>query len=360
MTSFVVDSNASRVVFGSGSFSRLPEELERLQCARPLLVSTPGRASLGDRAAELLGDAIGGRFDGAVVHVPEEVAVAARDIAYASRADCLVALGGGSSIGVAKAIALTSGLPIVAVPTTYGGSEMTSIWGITSGARKETGRNPKVQPRVVIYDPDLTVDLPPRVSAASGMNAIAHCIEALYAIDGNPLSSLAAERGITLLSNALPEIVANPQSTDASSRALEGAWLAGVSLGTVQMALHHKLCHTLGGAFDLPHAATHAVLLPYTTAFNRSAAAGAMATAAKALGGSDAPTALLDLAKSVGAPLSLQEIGMKESDIDLAASLAVEREYPNPRPVTRDEIRELLEAAFRGDADYVTDPASAG
>lgn len=353
MSSFVSESSKSRVVFGNGTFAQLPEELRRLGCERAVLVSTPGRASLANRAGEMLGARIAAQFDDAVVHVPDHVAAAARNVTAAARADCLIALGGGSSIGVAKAIALTTGLPIIAVPTTYGGSEMTPIWGLTSHGQKQTGRDAKVQPRVVIYDPELTLGLPANVSASSGMNAIAHCIEALYAVDANPASTQAARRGIELLAQSLPQVVEDPESLVARERALEGAWLAGSALGTVQMALHHKLCHSLGGAFNLPHAETHAVLLPYTAAFNRQAAGAAMEVAAKSLNAADAPTALLDLEHRIGTPLSLEGIGMKESDLDLAADLAVERVYPNPQPVTKSEIRQLLEAAFRGDASYV-------
>lgn len=357
MASFIAESGASRVVFGNGTFARLPEELERLGCERALLVSTPGRASLANRAREMLGARAVARFDDAVVHVPDHVAGTARNVALAAQADCLIAFGGGSSIGVAKAVALTIGLPIIAIPTTYGGSEMTPIWGRTSHGQKQTGRDAKVQPRVVIYDPELTLSLPANVSAASGMNAIAHCVEALYAVDATPASTEAARRGIELLAKSLPEVVADPIALPARVSALEGAWLAGSALGSVQMALHHKLCHTLGGAFDLPHAETHSVLLPYTAAFNRQAASMAMQLAAKALGAPDAPMALLDLEWRLGTPLSLEMVGMKESDLDHAADLAVERQYPNPRPITKADIRRLLDAAFRGDAGYIVNPA---
>lgn len=354
MTSFVSESGGARVVFGNGTFDLLPAEIDRLGGKRAVLISTPGRGELTVRAKEIIGPRFAARFDDAVIHVPDHVAGTARNVALAVNADCLVAFGGGSAIGVAKAVALTTGIPIIAVPTTYSGSEMTPIWGRTSHGQKQTGRDPKVQPRVVIYDPELTLALPAYVSAASGMNAIAHCIEALYAVDATVASTEAAIRGIELLSQSLPEIVANPSSLPHREAALEGAWLAGSALGSVQMALHHKLCHTLGGAFDLPHAETHAVLLPYTAAFNRSAAQGAMKLAAKALSAADAPAALLDLEQRLGTPLSLERIGMKEADLDRASEMAVERQYPNPRPVTQAEIRELLGAAFRGDAAYIT------
>lgn len=354
MTSFVSESGASRVVFGNGTFAQLPIELERLGGRRAVLVSTPGRGSLTHRAREMIGNRFAAQFDDAVIHVPDHVAGTARNVALAVHADCLISLGGGSAIGVAKAVALATGIPIIAVPTTYSGSEMTPIWGRTSHGQKQTGRDARVQPRVVIYDPELTLDLPAGVSSASGMNALAHCIEALYAVDATAASTKAAIRGIELLSKSLPLIVADPGALPAREAALEGAWLAGSALGSVQMALHHKLCHTLGGAFDLPHAEIHAVLLPYTASFNRQAAADAMQLAAGALGAADAPTALLELERQIGTPLSLEEIGMRESDIDHSADLAVERQYPNPRPITKSEIRELLAAAFCGDATYIT------
>lgn len=353
MKSFTFETRATRVVFGSGCLSQMPVELDRLGAARVMVVSTPGRTSLADAVHELLGARIVENFHRAVSHLPDEVALAAKDAASASRADCLVALGGGSAIGVAKAIALAMPISILAVPTTYGGSEMTPIWGITREGRKQTGRNPRVQPKTVIYDPSLTTGLSPRTTACSGLNAIAHCIEALYAADANPLTSSVAAEGINTMAAALPQLFANPEDEDARATALRGAWLGGFSLATVQMALHHKLCHTLGGSFGLPHAETHAVLLPYTAAYNRDAAANAMRRAAGAMNADDAPTGLLDLARSIAAPMSLQELGMSASDLDAAADLAVERPYPNPRPVTRDAVRELLGAAYDGDASYV-------
>jgi maleylacetate reductase len=352
--SFTFESQASRVVFGEGCFAQLAHEIERLEASRVMLISTPGRSSLAERARELIGTSVVETFDRAVVHVPQETATLARNRARETNADVLVALGGGSAIGVAKAIALTSSLPIIAVPTTYGGSEMTPIWGLTDEGIKLTGRNARAQPRVVIYDPDLTLSLPPRTIACSGLNAIAHCIEAMYAADANPLTTSAARAGLSLLSSALPRLHAAPQDRDQRSTALRGAWLAGYALGTVQMALHHKLCHTLGGAFNLPHAETHAVLLPYTAAYNRNAASAAMRLAAETLGVEDAPTELMSIARTIDAPASLQEIGMHEQDLERAASLAIDRVYPNPAPVTFEGIRVLLAAAHIGDAEYVT------
>lgn len=345
---FVFHPASSRVVFGVGCIARLPEETDLLGAKRVLLVGTPGRSELLHRVRELLGERAVGTFNGAVVHVPDKVAASARNAALVQRADAILAVGGGSAIGVAKAIALTNDLPIIALPTTYSGSEMTPLWGLTQDGTKQTGRDPRVQPRTVLYDPELTLDLPVPVSAASGMNAIAHCVEALYAPDANPVTSWMAEEGIRALATSLPAIVESPGDITARTRAMYGAWLAGAALGAVQMGLHHKLCHTLGGSFNLPHAETHSVLLPYTAAYNMNAAGEAMDTVARALGVGPAPRALYDLGRRIGTPASLSEIGMRSPDLERATDLAVDRPYPNPRPVTRDAVLALLQNAFKG------------
>ncbi len=301
----------------------------------------------------MLGARSAGVFDGAVMHVPSEIAAAARDRARRVQADCCVAIGGGSTTGLAKAIALTAKLPILAIPTTYAGSEMTPIWGITEGGVKKTGRDVVVLPKTVIYDPALTTSLPVALSVTSGINAIAHCVEALYSKDANPIISLIAEEGIRALADGLPKIVnqalvKQPENVDARSLALYGAWLGGVSLGAVGMALHHKLCHTLGVTFNLPHAETHPVVLPHAVAYNTPAAPEAMGRISGALRAASAATGLYDLAASLGAPLSLKSLGMRREQLDQAADLAIQNPYYNPRPVTREGIRGLLEDAFEG------------
>jgi alcohol dehydrogenase class IV len=230
---------------------------------------------------------------------------------------------------------------------------MTPIWGMTRNGKKETGRDQRVQPKVVIYDPDLTLGLPATTTASSGLNAIAHSIEALYAVDANEESSDAALEGLHLLNESLPLLAVTPQDRAQRERALMGAWRAGVALATVQMSLHHKLCHTLGGSFNLPHAETHAVLIPYTSAYNRDAAANAMKRAAAAMGVEDAPMGILNLARSIPAPTSLKDIGMQRTDLNHAADLALQKEYPNPRKLDKESISLLLEAAFEGDESYV-------
>jgi maleylacetate reductase len=348
MLNFAYEQLPSRVVFGSGSFDKLAEEIGRLGLKRAMILSTPGQRRLAEEAAKRLGVATAGIHAEAVMHVPVEVARAAREQARRIAADCAVAIGGGSTIGLGKAIALDTGLPLIAVPTTYSGSEMTPIYGLTDNGVKRTGRDRKVLPRVVIYDAALTVGLPAKVSGPSGMNALAHCVEALYAADANPITSLMAAEGIRALAQALPLVVKEPMNLEARSAALYGAWLAGTALGNVAMGLHHKLCHTLGGSFNLPHAEVHTVILPHATAYNRAAAPQAMDTIAAALGAADAAQGLYDLAKGLGAPVSLKAIGMPADGLDRAAKLATENPYYNPRPVEYAAIRELLDNAFHG------------
>ena len=348
MRDFVYDQLACRVVFGAGTFDKLATEVDRLGLSKLLVLSTPGQVKLAEEAARRLGSYAAGLYPHAKMHVPIETAQQARAEARRLGADGAVAIGGGSTIGLGKAIALESGLPIVAIPTTYAGSEMTPIYGVTEGGAKKTGRDAKVLPRTVIYDPLLTLGLPAKISGPSGMNAIAHCVEALYAENANPATSLMAEEGIRALAHSLPRIAADLGDLDARGDALYGAWLAGISLGAVGMALHHKLCHTLGGSFNLPHAETHTIVLPHAAAYNSEAAPEAMQRIARALGGKEAAAGLYDLAAALGAPLALKEIGLQEQDLDQAAEIATRNPYYNPRPVSRDGIRRLLDDTFHG------------
>jgi len=342
---FTYVSLPTRVVFGAGSIRGLAAEVERLGAKRVLLISTPGRAEMVRNLAK--GLALAGVFDRAVMHTPLAVVEAAREEARKVNADCCVTVGGGSTIGFGKAIALSSSLPVVAVPTTYSGSEMTTIWGVSEGGAKKTGRDPKVLPRAVLYDPELTLGLPAAVSAASGMNAIAHCAEALYAHDGNAIISLMAEEGIRALASALPRIVAHPSDIEGRTAALYGSWLAGMTISTTSVALHHKLCHVLGG-FGLPHAETHSIVLPHAMRYNQDAAPEAMARIRKSLGGQEAAKGLYELERQLGLPMRLADIGMKEADLERAARIAVEAPYPNPRKVEYAPVLALLRDAYEG------------
>jgi maleylacetate reductase len=347
--SFIHDAPLQRVVFGAGSIARIADEAARLGMSRALVVATPGSgARLGGRVAELLGSRSAGVHAQAVIHVPRAVAEAGLAAAEAARADGLVAAGGGSAVGLAKMIARDTGLPIVALPTTYSGSEATPIWGTSEGERKTTGRDVKVLPRVIVYDPELTLGLPPAVTAASAMNAIAHCVEGLYAREANPMMSLLAAEGIQTMARALPIVTAQPGNLEARTNAFYAAWLAGVVLGSVGMAVHHNISHVLGGSFGLTHADVHTVVLPHAVAFNRDAAPEAMRIIAEALGAKDAAQGLYDLEVRIGAPTSLKQIGMKEDQLDRAAQIITEHPYFNPRPVEYGPIRRLLENAYEG------------
>jgi maleylacetate reductase len=348
MRSFTYTQLPGRVVFGVGALDHLPREIELLGATRALVLSTPEQEAQAEDVAKRLGMRCAGVFPRAVMHVPIEVARAARDEAKRLGADCAVAIGGGSTTGLGKAIALESALPILAIPTTYAGSEMTPIYGLTEGGLKKTGRDRKVLPKTVIYDPTLTLGLPVGLSVTSGFNAIAHAAEGLYAEDANPIMSLMAEDGIRALAHGLPAIVKNPQDLEARSECLYGAWLCGAVLGAVGMALHHKLCHVLGGTWNLPHAETHTVVLPHALAYNTDAAPDAMRRVARALGAPHAAQGAYDLMKTLGAPLALRDIGMKEAELDRAAELATTAPYFNPRPIDRQAIRALLDNAFSG------------
>ena len=348
MKDFVYVGRPARVLFGAGRLRQLPEELDRLQVRKALVLCTPEQRASAEQVAVLLGDRAAGVFDRAVMHVPVETAREARERAACLGADCAVALGGGSTIGLGKAIALESGLPIVAIPTTYAGSEMTTIYGITEGGLKKTGRDDKVLPRTVIYDPELTLGLPVAMSITSGMNAIAHAAEGLYSTTTNPIVDHMAEEGIRALGLALPRLQSQPRDPQVRAEALYGAWLCGTVLASVDMALHHKLCHTLGGSFNLPHAETHTIVLPHALAYNGPAAPAAMDRMARALGADSASQAAYDLARDNGAPVALRDIGMRAQDLDQACDIAMQNQYPNPRPLERAAIRQLLQDAFEG------------
>lgn len=348
MESFVYSPLPMRVHFGAGSLSRVGLEMDQLDARRALVLCTPEQRGLADRVAMLLGPRAAGVFDGAMAHVPVKTVREVLELARLLDADFAVAVGGGSTIGLGKALALESGLPILAIPTTYAGSEMTSIYGITEAGFKKTGRDQRVLPRSVLYDPELTYSLPVSLSVTSGINAIAHAAEGLYAADTNPITNLMAEEGITALARALPLIRRDPQDARHRAKALYGAWLCGTVLANVSIGLHHKLCHTLGGTLNLPHAETHTVVLPHALAYNASAAPEAMARIARALGALNAPSALFDLARDNGAPVALRDLGMKEADLDRVCDIALQDQYPNPRPLERGGIRQLLQDAFAG------------
>ncbi len=345
-SAFTFPGITTRVLFGQGTLARVAEEIERLGCRQALVLTTPPQAEHGEALAARIGARSAGTFAEAAMHTPVEVtdrAIAAFD---AAGADCAVSLGGGSTVGLGKAIATRKGIPHIAVPTTYAGSEMTDILGETKDGEKTTRRDPSIRPVTVIYDVDLTLGLPVDLSVKSALNASAHAIEALYAPDANPITSLMSIEALKVIHDALPVLKDAPKDINARSKLLYGAWLCSAALGYVSMSLHHKLAHVIGGSFDMPHADTHAILLPHTAGFN-AGGTDALAPVAEIFGGS-VGGGLWDLAKASGAPLKLADLGLSETDLDRAAEIALKNKYENPRAFDRSDIREILQAAWEG------------
>jgi len=337
------------VRFGPGVRRDTGSEIERLGCARAAILSTPGKVGMAEALASDIGRRAAGVVPLAKMHTPVLVTEEALHEVKRLRADCLVAIGGGSTIGLGKALALRTGLPQIVLPTTYAGSEATPVLGQTEGGRKTTLIDPRVQPQVILYDAELVRSLPIPVTVASALNAMAHAAEGLYARDRNPVSALLAAEGLRAFRRALPVVCQDPQNLKARGETLYGAWLCGTVLGQVGMALHHKLCHVLGGSFNLPHAETHAVMLPHTIAFNAEAAGALLGPLRDIFGKNDVGQGLAAFANEVGAPRALRDLGLQEADLDRAASLAMEASYWNPRPLVRGDILRLLRAAWEGE-----------
>ncbi len=342
---FVHDVSPQRVVFAPGAIGKVAEEAARLGFERALVVATPGSgARLGSRIVELLGGRAAGLHAQAVVHVPRAVAEAGLAAARQSKADGLVAVGGGAAIGLAKAIALETELPILAVPTTYSGSEASPLYGMTDGERKITGRDRRVVPRTVVYDPDLTLGLPAAVSAASGMNAMAHAVEALWVAERTPVTVAFATDALRRFAKYLPRVVANGPDREAREECLVAAWLAGIVLGT-GTALHHKLAHVLGG-LGMPHAETHAIILPHVTRFNLSAAPDARRRLAEAFATDDPAQGLAAMLKGFPIPQRLREVGFDQAKTDFVAREIAAMSVSAPRRAGVEDVRALLEAAY--------------
>lgn len=347
---FAATSAAVRVRFGVGVRHKVGEEMGALGLSRALILTTPQQAQTGAEFAAQLGTKAVGVYSGAAMHTPVAISEEATARALELGADCVVSVGGGSTTGLGKAIALRTDLPQIVVPTTYAGSEATAILGQTEAGRKTTLTSPKVQPEVILYDAELVRTLPVGMTVTSALNAMAHAAEGLYAQNRSPMSTLMALEGLRAFRDALPRVLDNPENLHARGETLYGAWLCGTVLGTVGMALHHKLCHTLGGSFDLPHAETHSVILPHAIAYNESAAARELAPVAEIFGAATAGQALHDFAVRMKAPLSLRDLGMKEADLDRATEIATQNPYWNPRPIEAGALRQLLQNAWSGAA----------
>lgn len=348
MEAFEYDALPGRVVFGWGARARLTAELERLGAKRVFLVASRSATRVADELAEALGPRLAGRWAEVVEHVPVAVVKRARDAARAAGTDMVVCIGGGSAIGLAKAVVLEIEAPVVALPTTYAGSEMTPVYGLTEGTHKRTGRDLRVLPRVVIYDPELTMGLPVGISVASALNALAHCVEGLYGPGGNPVTTAAALEGIRVLTTAIPRLVANPGEPAVRSDLCLGAYLAGTVIATVGVGIHHRTCHVLGGTFGLPHAASNAVVLPHALAYNALEIPAALARIADAMRTDDPPATTFDLVAGAGLPTSLRDLGLSETALDDVAARVVAETPANPRPVEPTWVRRMLDDAWRG------------
>jgi len=351
MNTFNYKALPINVHFGQGRSKEAKNILKEYNFASVLIITTPEQEADGQKLAEQLGELCVGVYPKAVMHVPVEVAEQAIRETEKLKVDCCLALGGGSTIGLAKAIALKTSLPIVAIPTTYAGSEMTTVYGLTENRMKTTGKDLKVLPKVVIYDPELTLTLPAKISACSGMNAMAHAVEALYAQDKNPIISLMALEAIRSLKDALPVIVQDPQNIEAREKATYGAWLAGICLGSVGMAIHHKICHTLGGTYNLPHAEAHAISLAYSVHYNCNADVEAMTQLAQALGGTDHQQVghlIYELNQKLNIPMALKDIGLPEDGPQTVAKIVCDSPYYNPRAYDYAELEQLMQQAYLG------------
>ena len=350
---FVHDTLPQRVAFGSGAAAaNLSNEISDLGATRIMLIAAKAEMHLADTIAQDL--PVVHRHDDVVMHVPVEVAARARQAAVEHSVSALVCVGGGSTTGLAKAVAMTTGLPIVAVPTTYAGSEATPVWGLTEGAKKMTGVDKTVLPKAIVYDAALTMSLPVDMSVASGLNALAHCVDSMWGPNADPINAAFAAEGITSLAAGLPKVVADPMDLDGREHALYAAYLSATAFASAGSGLHHKICHVLGGKYNLPHAQTHATVLPYVLAFNGPAAPDAEARIAAAFRGTGSGAAsaldgLVALKEELNAPRALADYGFAEASINEAAEAILPSVPPsNPRPVTTADLRALLRAAWSG------------
>jgi maleylacetate reductase len=346
---FARTSLPGRVVFGDGALGHLAAELDQRGLRRAMLMMAGRDGQLADRGAAALGDRVQRHWDEIRQHVPRELADRASAAASAAGADVLVTIGGGSTTGLGKAVAVATGLPLVVAPTTYAGSEMTPIYGLTSNNDKKTTRDPRALPAIVVYDPQLLVTLPPAVVGPSGMNALAHCAEALWAASADPVTDAIALDGVHRLRMHLG-VAYTSDDAAARGRVLVAACLAGMALGTVGTSLHHALCHLLGGMFDSPHAETHAIVLPYVVGYLQPAVPGAARRLARAMDVSEPALAasIWSLGQSVGTPAGLRSIGISEDQLPAVAEAALAKALPSPRPLDYDGLYQALHAAWAG------------
>jgi maleylacetate reductase len=343
---FTARSFEQSVVFGRPHLEVVPEMIERLGVRRAAVVTTAGHRAVGERVLAALVERGGGLLPMARMHTPVEVTEAA--LGELPDGDGIVSIGGGSAVGLGKALALRTGRKHIAIPTTYAGSEMTPTLGETQNGKKTTRRDARIVPQGVIYDVALTLGLPVETSMASGLNAVAHAVEALYAPDRNRLTVIAAAEAVRAMIGALRGVHSRPDDIEARTQALYGAWLAGQSLAATTMGLHHKLAHVLGGMFDLDHARLHAALLPHVVAFNAVAAGQQLAVLAEILGREDIGAGLAELTQGLGLSVSLASLGVDADAIGPVVEAVLGGEFVNPLVVTRQSLTALLGGAVAG------------
>lgn len=348
MTLFQNEYSTQIVRFGAGIRHQATDEMAKQGLFRALVLSTPRQSKQAKELQMSLGEKAVGLYSKAVMHTPVAITEHAHAYLTSVRADCLIAVGGGSTIGLGKALALRSGLKQLVMPTTYAGSEATPILGQTKDGVKTTIKDNKILPDIVLYDPELIATLPLSMSVTSALNAIAHAVEGLYAKEKEEKTTKLANLGLKAFADALPAVLKKGDDLEAREETLKGAWACGTVLATAGMALHHKLCHALGGGFNLPHAETHAVILPHATAYNEASASQSLSSVTQFFGGNSPAQSLWTFAKSAGAPTSLKQLGMRQEDLAKAADLAIKNPYWNPREITRDGILELLNRAWEG------------
>lgn len=335
----------ARVLIGPGARRSVPAEVERLQAERAFLVATRSPAQAVDECLAALGGRAVGRFDGAVVHTPVDVTEVALDLVATARADVVIAFGGGSATGLSKALSARTGLPQIIVPTSYAGSEATPILGETRGGVKTTRRDPAILPGTVVYDPELTLSMARGLTLTSALNALAHAVEATWAVDASAYTDALATEAVSSIVQALPRVLEAPRELAGRERLQAGAWLAGCCLAQTRMGLHHQLAHALGGSFDLPHAELHAILLPHVTAYNLPAAPAARERLARAVGG-DPSVVLADLAAQHEGARRLRDLGVPREGLRIVAERVAAAPYPNPAPVDVESVTALLDQAW--------------
>lgn len=353
---FTHESLSQRVVFASGEAAAgVVAEVQASGGTRVFLIASERENHLVadpiDAALRIAGHTVL-RHDEVVMHVPVAVVERARHASLRAEVDVIVTVGGGSTTGLGKAVALTTRLPIIAVPTTYAGSEATNVWGLTDGETKTTGEDARVLPRSIIYDATLLTTLPSDLSVASGLNALAHCVDSMWGPRADPIDRALGGEAIRALADGLPTVAGDGSSIEGIEQTLYGAYLAAVAFASAGSGMHHKICHVLGGMFDLPHAQTHAVVLPYVLAFNAPNAPEAERRIAASLGevfGTSTVAGLAALRDAVEAPRALRDLGMPNDGVAKAvAPILAAVPANNPTPLTKENLTALLRAAWEG------------